>query len=524
MHTARSSPWFLGIDIGTGSCKSLVVDEHARPLGLGASDYTSKSSQTRWKEQDPAAVFAGMLSAVRKSIYEAGVQPAACAGASLSTPLHTLLAVDKTGKPLSGVITWADDRAAWQAHAARESSLFRPLYRKTGCPIHWLFPLYKILWMKQNTPAEFQRAARFITLKEYILQRLTGEYAVDYCLAAGSGLLNTFSLDWEDSILALAGVSRDQLTPPGDPLERLPGIRPRWAERLGLTSKTPLYLGSSDATNSSLGVGAPHPWQATCMVGTSAALRLISDQPVLDPQSRSWCYAIDRGHWLVGGAINNGGLAVAWLRDMLNSAMPKGASSDELSFEELISLGADVEPGAGGLLCLPFFAGERSPGWNLDARGAFFGLTLQHDLHHLARALLEGIAFRLRSLADVLSEVASPVTEIRGSGGFTQSPLWVQIVSSVLKRELAITEVGEASSLGAAFWAMRVAGVIPSFDVLEKLVPVVRVYAPQAGPSQVYDRLYPLYQQLYQATHPFFTALAAVDRAVNSGDTQEPSI
>ncbi len=137
---------------------------------------------------------------------------------------------------------------------------------------------------------------------------------------------------------------------------------------------------------------------------------------------------------------------------------------------------------------------------------------------------MEGVAFRLRSLADVLSEVASPVTEIRASGGFTQSPLWVQIVSSVLKRELAITEVGEASSLGAAFWAMRAAGAIPSFDVLEKLVPVVRVYAPQAGPSQVYDRLYPLYQQLYQATLPFFTALAAVERAINSGDTREPSI
>ena len=176
-------------------------------------------------------------------------------------------------------------------------------------------------------------------------------------------------------------------------------------------------MGSSDAVNSSIGAGAVAPTQATLMIGTSGALRVVSHRPVLDPEARSWCYAIDETHWLVGGAINNGGVALSWLRDCLNQAH----AGQPLTFEDVLALAGRAPAGSKGLVCLPLFAGERSPNWNLNARAAFFGMSLEHELRHVARALLEGIGFRFKSLLQVLLEIGVDVRKIVASGGFTQS-------------------------------------------------------------------------------------------------------
>jgi gluconokinase len=427
--------------------------------------------------------------------------------------LHGILAVDRHGSPISGVITWADDRAAEQARQARASAAFQRLYDQTGCPIHWMYPLYKILWLKQTQPTLFAQAIRFITLKEYVLQKLTGQYLVDYGMAAGSGLLNTHDLKWSGEICALIGIRPEQLSPLAEPRTALPASRSDLVDAMGILPGVPIYLGSSDAANSSMGAGAVHSWQATCMVGTSGALRVIANRPILDTMGRSWCYAIDRNHWLVGGAINNGGLAVAWLRDLFTSAWRERQTHPELSFEELTALAGCIGPGADGLVCLPFFAGERSPNWNLDASGAFVGLTLNHDSRHIARSILEGIAFRLRSLDDVLKELSLDCTQIRASGGFTHSPLWLQITASVLERELSLPATGETSSLGAALWAMLGAGAVASLEDVYPLIPMAESYQPSAEHIRVYRRVYPVYRELYQAVSPYFGALADLSSA-----------
>jgi gluconokinase len=354
----------------------------------------------------------------------------------------------------------------------------------------------------------FTRAARFISLKEYVLQKLTGQYLVDYGMAAGSGLLDTHELKWSEAICALIGIHSDQLSPLAEPRTALPASRSDIAAVMGVLPGVPIYLGSSDAANSSLGAGAVHSWQATCMVGTSGALRVITNCPILDPMGRSWCYAIDRNHWLIGGAINNGGLAVAWLRDLFNSAWRERQADSTLSFAQLIDLAGSISPGADGLICLPLFAGERGPNWNLDASGAFFGLTMNHDSRHMARAILEGIAFRLRSLDDVLKDISIECTEIRASGGFTHSPLWLQITASVLEQELTLPATGETSSLGAALWALLGAGAIASLEEIGTLVPMAESYQPATEQIRVYRRIYPIYRELYRAVSPHFGTLA----------------
>ncbi|HSM55799.1 MAG TPA: gluconokinase [Candidatus Sulfomarinibacteraceae bacterium] len=503
------TPWFLGIDLGTSSCKSIIVNDQAQILGLAGRGYDAANARSQWQEQDPQALLAGLVASVRAAIEQAGVAPQACAGLSVGGAMHGLMALDDHDAPLTGVITWADGRAAAQAEAVRASDEAADLYQETGCPVHATYPLYKLLWLRQERPHIFAQAARFVSAKEYAVAFLTGHFAVDYCTAAGSGLLNTHTLEWNPRSLALAQIESRQLSPLAGPLETLAPLNEDAARQLGLPATTPLVLGATDAANSSLGTGAVRAGQAACMVGTSGALRLVASAPLLDAQGQVWSYAIDGQHWLVGGAINNGGVALTWLRDMLNALLPQ---ANRRRFQDLLALAQSAPPGANGLLCLPFFSGERSPDWNVNARGVFFGLTLHHDAGHLARAVLEGVAFRMRSIADMLADAGLDPVEVRASGGFTKSGFWLQLMADVLGRELTVPDRSETSALGAAFWAMRGAGAVRSMEQMADLVPARRVFSPAEDAAAIYDPLYALYRRFYRDAAESFDQIAGLQQ------------
>jgi gluconokinase len=504
MARRKTDCWFLGIDLGTGSCKTVVVNEKSQILGFGSSDYAASSLHDKWQEQDPQAVLDGMVRSVRAAIERAGELSGACAGISIGGALHSLMALDGFGDPLTGIMTWATGRAARQAEALRGTSDAQDLYRQTGCPVHGMYPLYKVLWLQQERPEIYKKAARFISAKEYVFTQLTGDHIVDHCLAAGSGFLNIHDMYWNSPSLELAGITASKLSSLCDPGEVFRLTNPDLAAQMGIAPDTPVVLGSADAVNSSLGAGGVLPRRATCMIGTSGALRIISDQPVLDAASRSWCYAIDPKHWLVGGAINNGGIALSWLQDLIHGAIPNLPWDMQISFDDLTSLASRASIGAGGIICLPFFAGERSPNWNLHARATFFGLALNHKIEHLARAVLEGISFRFRSVYDVLAEITGDIRQIRASGGFTRSPFWLQTFADVLNRDLVVPLWGETSSLGAALWAIMGPDTLSSLDHIEKLIPVGETCKPDPMHAETYERLYGVYKDLYAAVSPFF--------------------
>jgi len=501
--------WFLGLDLGTGSCKCVIVDATARVLGFGRSDYAANATAEIWKEHRPEALIQGMIRAVRMTLGRADVSPQGCRGMSIGSALHSLIAIDRSGKPLTGVMTWIDARAVNQASMVRTTADADRIYRQTGCPVHSLYPLYKLIWLREQQPDVFKKAARFISAKEYVLERLTGQWLVDYNIAAGSGILNVHELKWDADARQLAGIKTDRLSALHSPGTVLPGLNPQLASQMGIPADTPLVLGSSDAVNSSLGAGAVLSGCATCMVGTSGAFRIIAPEALLDPSGRSWCYAIDAKHWLVGGAINNFGIVLSWFRDVLNKTISSDPEQAYLSFDDLIELAGEIEPGADGLICLPFLAGERSPNWNMNTRGVFFGLTLNHNMKHMARALLEGVAFRLRSVAEVLDEMGCKISEIRASGGWTHSDLWPQIIASGLDFKLSIPKWGETSSLGAALWAMLGAGVINNIEEINHLIPVERAFKPVMADAEKYRELFSIYEDLYAALEKSFDRIAA---------------
>lgn len=504
----------MGIDLGTGSCKSVVVDEQGTVLGFGSTDYSGLQAQDRWQEQDSRQLLKAAVDSAKRAVNESGVRPRECGGLSLGGALHSVLALDRHGHPLTGVITWADSRAVEQSRAVRSSPEARRLYQETGCPSHAMYPLYKIMWLRDKRGEVFGKTWRYVSAKEYVFARLTGEYWVDYSLAAGSGLLSTRTLHWNPWCLETAGIREDQLSPLCGPLAVCKGLNPVLAAEMGIREDAPLVVGSSDAANSNLGAGAVNPWQATCMVGTSGALRVISPQPLLDEKARSWCYAVDENHWLVGGAINNGGVALSWLRDCLNQAVAPGSHGPLLSFEDVIRLAGGAKAGAGGVICLPFFAGERSPNWNLNARAMFFGMTLEHGVRHLARSLLEGIALRFRSLKEVLTDIGVEVRQIIASGGFTKSDLWLQVMADALNRDLVIPVWGDTSALGAAFWALLSARGGEGLEKAGDWVKLGDSCQPDPETVKIYNRIHPVFERLYQSVEKSFDEVAELQMTI----------
>lgn len=510
----QNSEWFLGIDLGTGSCKSVVVDEKARVLGFASAEYSGLQVQDRWQEQDPKELLKAAVESARGATAASGARSETCAGLSIGGALHSVLALDGHGDPLTGVITWADGRAVEQTKSLRAMPLAHQLYQETGCPVHGMYPLYKVMWLRDKRKDVFDRAWRYVSAKEYVFARLTGEYLVDYSLAAGSAFLHAHTLRWNPLCLEIADIREGQLSDPCSPFRVHRGLKPEFAAAMGIREDVPVVAGSSDAANSNLGAGAVHPWQATCMVGTSGAFRVISPRPILDEKARSWCYAVDQGHWLVGGAINNGGVALSWLRDCLNQAVSQLAPDRALSFEAVISFAGLAKPGAGGVICLPFFAGERSPNYNLNARALFLGMTLEHGVNHLARALLEGIAFRFRTLKEVLTDVGVELREIRASGGFTKSSLWLQVMADALDQELMIPVWGETSALGAALWALLSARGETRLERAADFVILEYSCRPNAESAEIYNRIYPLFKELYRSLEKDFDAVAELQRTL----------
>lgn len=505
----KPTDWFLGIDLGTGSCKSVVLDSQARVLGFSSVEYPAQDLESRWEEQDPNMLLEAVLRSAAQAVENGGVKPGDCQGLSLGGALHSLLVLGPKGRPLSGVITWADNRALKQALAIRQEGEARELYRQTGCPAHPMYPLYKILWLKEKRPALYQEAWRFVSAKEYVLWKLTGKMVVDPSIASGSGLLEVETLRWSPLALETAGIGPTRLSELSFPTEVMGGLKEGPARKMKLLSGTPVILGSSDAVNSSLGAGALKPIQCTCMIGTSGALRVISPKPILDPHARTWCYGLDQEHWIVGGAINNGGVALAWMRDLLNQALLICGRQGSINFEHVLDLAARVGPGAGGVLCLPFFAGERSPGWNLNARAAFLGLTLEHGPAHVCRALLEGIGFRFKSIQEVLVEMGLGREEVLASGGYTKSRFWMQLMADILGMPLRVPAWGETSALGAALWVVKAIKEVERLGDLGRFVKIGEPVIPEKENVSLYGRMYRAYKDAYRCLEPMFDKMGS---------------
>jgi gluconokinase len=488
----------LGVDIGTTSAKAVAFDAAGRAVGSGEVAYPLLEPEPGQAVQDPDVVLDGTVAAIRAAVAAARANDARIAALSLSCAMHSLVALDGDGRPLTPVLTWADMRSAEQGQRLRAEH--PQLHDRTGAPLHPQTPLTKLVWFAEREPATFAAARRWAGLKELAIARLTDGWAVDHSIASGTGLLNLERLDWDAQALALAGVDRDQLAPlvPAD--ERL-SLSAAAAEQLGLDAGLPVIAGGGDGPLANLGVGAVRPGVAAVSIGTSAALRLMVRAPAIDPQRRAFCYALAPERWVVGGAINNGGVVLRWAGEALAPDLGEHAEA------QLLALAAEMPAGSAGLIMLPYLLSERAPHWDALARGAYVGLTRHHRRGHLVRAALEGVCQQLALVLAALRDAGNEVHEIRATGGFAQSPLWRQMLADVLAMPVGYPAGHEGSAFGAALLGMQALGIVDSIDLAGELVGIDDVVEPDPDAAAVYAELLPTFAALYEALGPAFAAL-----------------
>ena len=435
----------LGVDIGTTSAKAVAFDADGRALGRGETAYQLLEPEPGQAVQDPVAMVEGTLAAVRTAAAAARDRGARIVALSLSGAMHSLVGLDGAGRALTPLITWADMRATEQAERLRREH--PELHDRTGTPLHPMAPLAKLVWFAENEPGTFAAVRRWAGIKELVVARITGAWAVDHSIASGTGLLNLQALDWDREALAIAGIDADRLSPLVPTTERL--ALDAAAGELGLDADLPVIVGAGDGPLANLGLGAVRPGVAACSIGTSGALRLMVERPAVDPQRSVFCYALTPGRWVVGGAINNGGVVLRWAGEALAPDLGERAEV------QLLALAERVPPGSDGLIMLPYLLSERAPHWSSEPRGAYVGLTRHHRRGHLVRAALEGVCQQLALVLASMRDAGNEVHEIRATGGFARSALWRQMLADALGMPIGFAAGHEGSAFGAALLGME---------------------------------------------------------------------
>lgn len=503
----------IGIDIGTTGCRAVIYRQDGTTVGSRSLDYPLYTPQAAWAEQDPEEILQGVLKVLKEAIFEAKLTPKDIAGICFSSVMHSVIPVDTHDNPLDRMQTWADSRAQDYMGEFKAFNAAKTIYFKTGCPIHPMYPLFKLIWFRNERPKIFAQTAKFIGIKEYICYRLFGKYLVDESIASTTAIYNIHTRQWDEYLLDLIGITADQLSEivPTTHIER--NIRPEMASMLGIEPDTAIILGASDGVLSTLGSGAINPGQVTAMIGTSGAVRMIVDKPQSDEKQRTWCYNLAGDTWVLGGALSNGGVAFRWARDKFATTEQHVAEKLGLDTYEILGRYAEQKPaGCEGLIMLPLFSGERAPYYNANARGVLFGLNLNHGKRHLIRATLEGIIYRMFSIFRSLEEVAGDVNEIRVGGSFTRSKVWVQIMADVFGQVIHVPGEPEGSAFGAAVLGMYALDMISDLKEVEKFITIKKSYYPNKDNREIYQRLFGIYERIYWNLQNEFEEIADIQR------------
>jgi gluconokinase len=490
VSTPSDDPFIVSIDVGSSSVRALLFDAGARQMeGYGAQlSYRIHTTPDGGAEVDPetlAQLTIDCLDELHRQIHEAGFRVAAVAGSAF---WHSFCGVGATGRPTLPIMHLLDTRSAEQVARVPNA------HKRTGCVPHSSYWPAKLLWLAANRPDEFRATERFLSFPEYLYLKLLGSPRASTSMVSATGLWDQNQSDYDPETLAALPIRRDQLADPASldhtENELLPEYRTLWP---GFANAL-WFPALGDGACNNIGSGCVSTDRAALMVGTTGAMRLVSDAPQAPDALHKgtspelWRYRVDKTRVVTGGALSNGGDVYAWMKR--NLALPKDV---EARLEA-------ATPGTHGLTMLPFFSGERTPYWRADLRAAIVGLSASTDAFDILRASLESIALRFRGIYYLLAKPWGAPSEVIASGGaLLHSPAWTQMIADSLGRPVTICTETEASCRGAALWALERLGVIDGIGAMPAATGAVFTPRPQyqaayqdllAQQNRLYERIY----------------------------------
>ncbi len=492
-----SDRYILAHDLGTSGNKATLFDAQGHLVNSAFAPYDTAYPRPNWAEQNPQSWWEAVCSTSRKLLASSNVSANKIAAIGFSGMMMGCLPVAADGAALRSCIIWADQRAQEEAAFVAKRCGADEVYLRCG---HRTSPAYcapKILWVRNHQPDIYARAAKFLVPKDYIVHRLTGEFVTDYSDASGTLLFDLTERRWHQPFLDALGLSADQLPTPYSSNTVVGHVTPHAARESGLAPGTPVVIGGGDGSCAGVGAGVIEPGAAYCVIGTSAWISVSTLTPAPDPQQRTMTFHhVHPDRYAPMGVMQLAGGAREWAW--------KALSDGDL---DLDAAAAAVEPGAEGLIFLPYLMGERSPWWDPQARGAFVGLSIQHSKPQMARAVLEGVAFGLRQILDSLREQTPGIDALRLIGGGGKSRLWPQILADIFGTPIHMLELtGEATSWGAAVAAGVGVGLY-GWSIAAERSRVVRIIEPIAANRPRYEVLLERFTESYLALKPVFGRL-----------------
>ena len=483
--------------MSTTATKAVIIDRRGDIVGIGSASYGYDTPAEGWTEQDPHLWWDATVAAVGHVLTDNDVTPSDVEAVGLTGQMHGSVLLDDRGEVVRPAILWNDQRTEAECDDIRRRVGGERLIEITGNDALTGFTAPKLLWVRRNEPEKWARVSHVLLPKDYLRYRLTDELAIDVAGGSGTILFDLGARTWSPEILDALELDPSLLPATFEGPEVTGTISKAAAEATGLRHGTPVVAGGGDQSANAVGVGAVSPGVVALSLGTSGVVFAATDTPQIEPDGRvhAFCHAVPE-RWHMMGVMLSAGGSLRWLRDAL---------APNTSFEDLIGAAAEIPAGSDDLLFLPYLTGERTPHPDPRARGAFVGLTVRHDLRHLTRSVLEGVAFGLRDGLDLMIKAGLPApTQIRASGGGIRSPLWRQILADVLDAEIAIVQTEEGAAYGAGLLAAVGANWFPS---VEDACAATVTAETSADPSELrptYREAHARYRTLYPALAPTF--------------------
>ncbi len=503
----------LGIDVGTSGTRTLLVNEAGQTLASATAEYPLSTPRPLWAEQDPRDWWQATLETVRAVLATSGVHGAQISGIGLSGQMHGSVFLDSRQEVIRPALLWCDQRTAEQCRWITEQVGEAEVVAETCNPVLTGFTAPKIIWLRHNEPAAYARLAKVLLPKDYIRLKLTGEFATEVSDASGTSLLNVRERRWSQTILERIELPPDLLPPVSESPEVTGRITAQVAELTGLAAGTPVVGGGGDQAAGAVGNGIVEPGIVSSTTGTSGVVFAHLEQPAMDDRLRThtFCHAVP-GKWHVMGVMLSAGGSLRWLRDTMCGEEKAVASlTGRDPYEYITAAAAQVPAGAEGLVFLPYLTGERTPYPNPNAKGVFFGLHLRHDKRHLARAVMEGVAFGLRDSFEIIEAMGVQIRQVRASGGGARSELWRQIQADVTGRPHCTINVDEGPAFGVALLAGVGAGVWATVpEACHATIRVVDERQPCPVTGAIYSRYHALYRRLYEQVRDSFDEAQAL--------------
>ena len=492
--------YLLAIDLGTSSCKAAVFGRNGSVIDAATAAYPVYYPHQGWAEQDPEEWWGGICHAVNTILSNGKVEAKDIACVGIDGQSWSAVAIDKDGKCLTRNPIWMDNRAKAQCEAAKERLGGDTFFECSGNPLLPSYTTGKVLWYKDVLPEVYGRIDKILQSNSYIVYRMTGEITQDMSQGYGWHCFDMRHGVWNEQLLTDLGLNPSVL-PPISPCDRVVGkVTAEAAAQCGLCEGTPVVAGGLDACCGSLGAGVLKRGETQEQGGQAGGMSICIDTYQADPRL-ILSYHVVPDRWLLQGGTVGGGGVMRWFEQQFaDYERSIAGETGKSSLEQLGELAAKVRPGSDGLILLPYMSGERTPIWDPDARGVFYGVDFSKTKGHFVRACMEAVAYSLRHNLDVASEAGADVEVLRAVGGSANSLIWTQIKSDITGKPIVVPYSDAATTLGAAVLAGIGCGMYTSYEeAVAETVRETRRHEPNEGNKAVYDRYYGIYLKLYES-------------------------